>query len=266
MSVLPCIDIGVNLTHRSFRQDLTDVIYRARDVGVSTMIVTGTCLRSSQEAADLSLNFPGTLYATAGVHPHNANQFTEETLTALRAVSVERHVVAIGECGLDYVRDFSPRDAQHRCFEAQLSLAAEVQLPVFLHDRGAFDDFLPTVKRYRDRLRNGVVHCFTGTRSQAFAYLDLGLYLGMTGWLCDPHRGGPLRELVAQLPADRLMIETDAPFLAPKDLVPKVKRNEPRFLPHVLQALSDCRQEPVAPLAQRILTTTRQFFQIDSRC
>lgn len=257
-----CIDIGANLTHKSFRQDITNVIYNAKEVGVVAMVVTGASVHSSQDAAALSANYPGTLYATSGVHPHDAKSFDDNTIETLEELLRESQVVAVGECGLDFNRDFSPRDMQHACLEAHLELAAKCQLPLFLHERDAHPPFLDLMTRYRDRISAGVVHCFTGTADHARAYLDLDLHLGITGWICDERRGLHLRDVVRDIPPERLLIETDAPYLAPRDLRPKVHRNEPKHLPHILKTVAECRGESPTTLAEQILQTTKDFFRI----
>jgi TatD DNase family protein len=173
-------------------------------------------------------------------------------------------VVAIGECGLDFDRDFSPRDVQRTCFEAQLELAAELKLPVFLHERAAHEDFLRILERWRPSLVGGVVHCFTGAEPQLDAYLALDLHVGITGWITDDRRGAHLRALVPHIPRDRLVIETDAPFLLPWSVSPRPtrRRNEPAFLPHVARAIARATGEPEAALAARTTAAARSLFRM----
>ncbi len=243
------VDIGVNLAHRRFHHDVEVVIARALAADVRWMIVTGTSVASSREAAALAARRSDCLRATAGVHPHDAKSWSAATEGELRALAAR--AVAIGECGLDYDRDFSPRDVQRRVFEAQLELAADLRLPVFLHERAAHADFCALLARHRPRLVGGVVHCFTGGPDEARAYLDLDLHLGVTGWICDERRGEALRAAASLVPTERLMVETDAPFLTPRDLRPKPKdgRNEPAFLPHVVEAVARCAGRPVGEVA-----------------
>lgn len=215
----PLIDIGVNLMHRSFHQDREQIVERAAEKGVSPLVITGTSVRNSTEAARYAARYPGQLYATAGVHPHDAKSCNSQTIAQLKALAVLPQVVAIGECGLDYNRDFSPRDVQREWFAKQIRLAIELQLPLFLHEREAFADFMAILKE--QGAPKAVVHCFTGTRAELAAYLDMGLYIGITGWICDERRGKHLQQLVRSIPLDRLMIETDAPFLTPRDLKEK---------------------------------------------
>ena len=238
--MMDLIDIGANLTHESFDRDRGAVLQKACAAGVRRLIVTATSVTESVRALELAKAHPGTLFTTAGIHPHNAARFDEHSAAAMSQLSTQDEVVAVGECGLDYYRDFAPRLDQRRAFQAQLEIAADVQLPVFLHQRDAHETFLRLLRPFSSRLCGGVAHCFTGTPDMAQAYLDMGLYIGITGWLCDERRGGDLRDAVAQLPLDRLLIETDAPFLLPRDLPrkPRGRRNEPRFLPHILQRLA----------------------------
>ena len=256
-----CIDIGVNLTSRQFRGDVDQVIEEAKQAGVSQMVVTGSCESSSLSADRLCEEHPGYLYSTAGIHPHDAKLFAPETsIATLEGLYEKPHVVAVGECGLDYNRDFSPRDQQRKCFAAQLELAVKTGLPLFLHERDAHDDFVAMLKEVRSEISRGVVHCFTGSAKEAEAYLELDLHLGITGWICDERRGTHLREIVKSIPVDRLMIETDAPYLAPRDYRPKIRRNEPKYLPHILRTVAECRGEDEKLFMARILNTTQTFF------
>lgn len=258
-----CIDIGANLTNKKFNHDLEDVLAQSKDAGLSQIVLTGTSERTSRDASTICQRHPGFLYSTAGIHPHDAKSFDQTRTTALlKELYTEDHVVAVGECGLDFNRDFSPRDQQRDCFAAHIDLAASNGLPLFLHERDAFDEFYSMMEQSRDRISGGVVHCFTGTASQAKAYLDLDLHLGITGWICDERRGRHLREVVRSIPVERLMIETDCPYLAPRDYRPRINRNEPKYLPHILQTVADCRDEPVEQLSEAILATTKAFFGI----
>ena len=256
------IDIGANLTNKSFAPDLDDVLRRAQAAGVETLIVTGTSAKESAAAAALAARHPGLLYSTAGVHPHDAKSCDDGTIDALAALAARPEVVAVGECGLDYNRDFSPRPVQRRWFEAQLELAAALQMPVFLHSRDAHDDMLALVKAHRDRLVGGVVHCFTGTDDEARDWLDLDMHLGITGWICDERRGTHLRDVVKGIPLDRLMVETDCPYLMPRTLRPrpKTRRNTPDHLPHITCALAECMGLPPEIVAEGTTATARRLF------
>jgi TatD DNase family protein len=259
------IDIGANLAHESFAHDLEAVLHRARAAGVTTVIVTGTSLEGSRAAAELATGRAPMLYATAGVHPHEASQFTDATLAGLRALAAHPAVKSLGECGLDYHRNYSPRAAQLHAFEAQLELAAALHRPLFLHDRDAHADMLPLLKQYRDRVPAAVVHCFTGTREELHAYLDLDLHIGITGWICDERRGLHLRELVRDIPRDRLMLETDSPYLLPRTIkpAPKTRRNEPAYLAYVLETVAASAGRAREEIARETTAAARRFFELD---
>lgn len=258
----PLIDIGVNLMHRSFQQDREEVVARAAASGVTPLVITGTSLRSSAEAARYAGRFPGKLYATAGVHPHDAKSCDASTIHKLKELAALPQVVAVGECGLDYNRDFSPRDVQRKWFAAQVQLAQELDMPLFLHEREASGDFAAILKEHD--AKRAVVHCFTGSASELETYLEMGLYIGITGWICDERRGRHLQELVRTIPLDRLMLETDAPFLTPRDLQvkPAEGRNEPVYLPHILQTVARCMGRPAEEVAEETTKTARAFFAL----
>ena len=256
------IDIGANLCHESFASDLDDVLDRAADSGVVRIIVTGSSRPDSEAAAALARRHPSRLRATAGVHPHEASTFDGEVAAAIEALAGCKEVVAIGETGLDFCRDFSPRPDQERAFEAQLEIAARLGLPVFLHERDAHRRFIEILRPVRDRLGAVVIHCFTGDRGALHAYLDLDLHVGITGWICDERRGLHLRDLAGRIPADRLMLETDSPYLLPRDLRPRPRsrRNEPALLAHIAVAVAGATGETVEALAARTTATACAFF------
>lgn len=258
------IDIGVNLMHRSFSEDRESVVQSAVGEGVNPLIITGTSERSSMQAIKYASRYPGKLYCTVGVHPHDAKSCTPETLKNLEKLVEEDCVVAIGECGLDYNRDFSPRNIQRRYFEAQIELACKTGLPLFLHERDAFDDFIETLEKYRNEISNMVVHCFTGSKEELQKYLQLGCYIGITGWICDERRGRRLIDLVKLIPSDKLMIETDAPFLTPRNMndKPGNGRNEPKYLTHILNNLAYYLNEDPKDLADITYQNTKKFFNI----
>ena len=258
------IDIGANLTHESFAHDLAAVLDRARAAAVGPIVVTGASRSGSVEAQQLAAAHPGFLYATAGLHPHHAHEYDGDMDDLFRTLLAHPEVVAVGETGLDYNRDYSPRDAQRFAFEQQLKIAVDVQKPLFLHQRDAHADFIAIVDALRDRLPPAVVHCFTGERDELVDYLDRGFFIGITGWICDERRGQHLRELVRLIPADRLMIETDAPYLLPRTLKPKPshRRNEPAFLPHICEEIARDRGEDPAATAANSTATATRFFRL----
>ncbi|MDX1432179.1 MAG: TatD family hydrolase [Gammaproteobacteria bacterium] len=259
------VDIGANLSHEGFARDLPDVLARAREAGVTRLVVTGASEAESRRAHDIASGRPDMLRATAGVHPHLAREWSPRAAATLRELAGSPAVVALGETGLDFNRDFSPRPAQERAFEAQLELAAELGMPVFMHERDAHERFVEILARHRDRLGDCVIHCFTGNAAELDAYLDLDLHVGITGWICDERRGLHLRELVARIPLERLMLETDAPYLLPRNLTPKPKsrRNEPMSLPHVLREVARCYGLAPETVARATTETAMKFFRFD---
>ncbi len=238
------------------------MIARAAAAGVSHQIVTGADLASSRQASALAQLDRLRLSCTAGVHPHHAAAFEASMLDAFAGLLQGPEVVAVGECGLDYFRDLAPRAAQRACFVAQLELAVRVAKPVFLHQRDAHQDFTAILEDYAGALCGGVAHCFTGSSSEVECYLALGLHVGVTGWICDERRGGALREAVSRIPADRLLLETDAPYLLPRDLKPPppARRNEPRFLPHIAGVVAGLRGESLEFLAAASTANARRLF------
>lgn len=265
------IDIGINLTSNRFKADLPQVLERAYAAQVKQMVITGTSVRESKEALalcrthdtqDLNGAQGRRLFSTAGVHPHNAKEWNAQTTATLRTLLQQPSVRAVGECGLDFDRDFSPRPLQEKAFAEQLELAVQLQRPVFMHERDAANRFIAILRDFRDHLPAAVVHCFTGSREALNAYLDLDLHIGITGWICDERRGAHLQELVREIPSKRLMLETDGPYLLPRTMKnpPASKRNEPAFLPEVLRVTARCRQEDEESLARQTTACARAFF------
>jgi TatD DNase family protein len=256
------IDIGANLAHDSFDADRDAVMQRAAAAGVAQMVVTGSSEDSIRKAIALSRAHRGVLFATAGIHPHHAADLTADTLPWLQELARDSHVVAVGECGLDYFRDLSPRDLQRRAFAWQLELAATTGKPVFLHQRDAHEDFIAILREHK--VSRGVAHCFTAGEPERDAYLELGLHIGITGWINDERRGLHLREVVKGIPADRLLLETDAPYLLPRDIRPKpaTRRNEPGFLPYVARAVAAARAESPETLAATSAAVARTLFSL----
>jgi TatD DNase family protein len=259
------VDIGINLAHDSFDPDRDAVIERAARAGVTQMIITGSSGESTRKAIEIARAYPGRLFATAGVHPHHASELTAELAAEIENLAHAPEVVAVGECGLDYFRNYSPREAQREAFSRQLEIAARVGKPLFLHQRDAHEDFLAILREHsRSLARSGVAHCFTGTREQMLAYLDLGLSIGITGWICDERRGTHLLPLMREIPTDRLLIETDGPYLLPRDLQPKPssRRNEPMYLPHIAATIARARGEPFESLARSSTAAARKLFAL----
>jgi len=262
--VAPLIDIGINLAHDSYDADREAVLARAEAAGVVQMVITGSSGPSTHRAIELARTHEGRLFATAGLHPHHATDLTDELLAELEQLAREPEVVAVGECGLDYFRNFSPPAAQRTALHRQLELAARLRKPVFLHERAAHEDFVAILREHRASLVGGVAHCFTGNRSQLHRYLDLDLAIGITGWICDERRGAHLLPLMSEIPANRLLLETDGPYLLPRNLTakPANRRNEPAYLPYVAAAVARARGEPVDRVAESSTETARKVFNI----
>ena len=258
------IDIGANLAHDSFDDDRDEVLQRAADAGVARIIITGSSDDSNARAAALAETSDGKLFSTAGVHPHHASDYTDESDALIRSLVAKDAVVAVGECGLDYFRNFSPRDAQLDAFRRQLQIAKETGLPVFLHQRDAHDDFIDVLEPSLPGLSRAVAHCFTGEHESLREYIELGLYIGITGWICDERRGKHLHDIVSVVPDDRLLIETDAPYLLPRTIKPKPKtrRNEPEYLPEVLRVVAQARGQSEDHVAQITTENATRFFAL----
>jgi len=258
------VDVGANLAHDSFDDDRDEVMQRAADAGVATMIVTGSSDDSNVRAAQLAEASNGVLFSTAGVHPHHASNYTDESDALIRSLAGNDVVIAIGECGLDYFRNFSPREAQLSAFRRQLDVARETGLPVFLHQRDAHDDFVETLEPALPDLSRAVAHCFTGEGESLREYLAMGLYVGITGWICDERRGKHLHDIAHIIPDDKLLIETDAPYLMPRtiQLKPRTRRNEPMYLPEVLNVVAEARDQSVGHVAEITSRNARRFFDL----
>ena len=268
----PSVDIGANLVDDAFEKDANEVLQRAKKTGLRAVVVTGTSITGSQLAlkfAEEKCTDELRVYATCGVHPHDAKSATETTMSELRELASHPKCVAVGECGLDFDRNFSPQDTQKRVFEQQLALAKELGKPVFMHCRDAAEELRECVERagceFGEGGMAGVVHCFTGTREEAEAFLAMGLHIGVTGWICDDREGRSAQaaEALRAVPRGRLMVETDAPYLTPRTIRPnrlRPWRNEPCLLPHVCAKAAECRGESVEDLCSHTLRTTELFF------
>lgn len=262
LTPLTLIDIGANLAHDSFDADRDAVLERAQATGVAAMIVTGSTLDDSEKAIALARRFPDRLRATAGVHPHHATGLQASDSGRLSDLLADPMVAAAGECGLDYFRNFSPPAEQRRAFELQLGIAEQQGRPLFLHQRDAHADFLALLRAHPAVASRGVLHCFTGGPQELEDCLALGLSIGVTGWVCDERRGQALRESVPRIPVERLMLETDAPYLLPRTIHPKPahRRNEPAFLITVLEETARHRDQTPALLAAQTTANACRFF------
>lgn len=259
---MPWFDVGVNLTNSSFTAQLEAVMARAAEAGVERMVVIGTSLSTSEQAVALAERYPNQLVATVGIHPHDAAAAPADYLGRLAALAEHPQVRAIGECGLDYNRNYSPPAVQRQIFAGQLGLAAELNLPVYLHERDALADQLSLLREHHASLPGLLTHCFTGGQSALEKYLALDCYIGVTGWVCDERRGDELRAAVPKIPADRIMLETDAPYLLPRTLRPKPKTrvNEPCHVPHIAMTLASLRNQSVDELERDTWRNSQHFF------
>jgi len=258
------IDIGANIAHDSFDEDRADMMRRAADAGVDRIIVTGSSDESNVQAANLAEQSPGILYSTAGVHPHHASDYTDDSDALIRSLIKKDCVVAVGECGLDYFRDLSPRGAQLDAFKRQLDIAKDSGLPVFLHQRDAHDDFVEVLEPALPDISRAVAHCFTGEGESLREYIAMGLYVGVTGWICDERRGKHLHDIVSIIPDDKLLIETDAPYLLPRTIRPRPKsrRNEPMYLPEVVRVIAEARGQTEDHIATITTANAMRFFEL----
>jgi len=262
--MIEAIDIGVNLTNKSLLADVDAVLQRAQQAGVTQMVVTGTSIAESQKAIELCERYPERLVSTCGIHPHHASDWDQDSYAHMRNMAQLDCVRAIGETGLDFNRNFSPPAAQEFSFQQQMALAAELKMPLFCHQRDAHTRFVEMLRDYRDQIDRVVVHCFTDTRAALIEYLDLDCYIGITGWICDERRGLELRQLAKLVPDDRLLLETDAPYLLPRNLDPKPesRSNEPAYLPHILREVAGCQKRDPVDLARACLQNSRRFFDL----
>ncbi|MEZ5978767.1 MAG: TatD family hydrolase [Planctomycetota bacterium] len=259
------VDIAANLTSSQFDADRADVIARAVAAGVDRMVVLGLNVPDVRRAVELAGSHRGTLFATAGVHPHSAGEFGPDDVAALRELAALPGIVAVGECGFDFARMWSDEASQRRCVDAHLELAIETGLPLYLHEREAREAMLDAVGPVRDRLSRVVVHCFTGSREDLEAYLEHDFHVGITGWICDERRGAHLLDVVGLIPEDRLMVETDAPYLLPRTLRPKPRsrRNEPAYLSEVVRTIASATGRTPERVAEASTRTAEAFFDFD---
>ena len=256
-------DAGVNLFSAQFDDDRLQVVTQAQAAGVTELLLISSDLAETQDNLQFCSKHIGS-FCTAGVHPHQADHVPDDWLTLLEQQLQKPGVVAVGECGLDYNRMFSAKEQQLRVFSAQLSLAKQHAKAVYLHERDAFTDQIDLLKSHQ--IQHGIAHCFTGDDRQLRAYLDLGLYIGITGWLCDERRGSALQQALNFVPLDRLVLETDAPYLLPRNLQdkPKSRRNEPAYLPAIGAKVAELLQLDIALIANTSRANSLKLFGISA--
>ncbi|WP_133405731.1 TatD family hydrolase [Parashewanella tropica] len=259
------IDIGVNLVGSKLEHRLDTVLQEANQHHVEAMVIIGSDLDESADVINTCSHYPNQLFATAGVHPHHASSWNSHSRNRLIELAKHPQVVAIGECGLDFNRNYSPKQDQLYAFEQQLHIAAELNKPIYMHCRDAHDEFIELLSKYRSAIPKAVLHCFTGDTKQLQDCLAMDLYIGVTGWICDERRGQELAEAVKHIPDNRILLETDSPYLIPRNLKPKPKSgtNYPKYLPNIAATIADLRGQPLKDLAEQCYKNTLNFFDMD---
>ena len=254
-------DIGANLTHESFNKDLNSVIEKSLTNGIKNICVTGCDLEDSRKAIEIAKLFPKNLITTCGIHPHYADSFDENSSSEIISICKNSLVTAIGETGLDFNRNFSKKEKQIQSFLNHIEIANSLNLPMFLHQRDAHQDFMDCINTEKPEVKC-IVHCFTGQKNELEEYLIKDFYIGLTGWICDPKRGAHLEELIPIIPLDKLLIETDSPYLLPKNLKVKGRRNEPSFLNEILKKIVEVRKETETEIKEALMKNSLCFFNL----
>lgn len=228
-----------HLQDRKLRGDVDQILERARQAGVNRVVCVGYDLPSSQEAVALARKYPQ-VYAAVGVHPHDAKTLTPEVLDKLKSLAAESKVVAIGEIGLDFYRDLSPRELQKQAFIDQIKLAQTLGKPIIIHDREANQPVFEIVKQYKAGKNMGIMHCYSGNVPLATEFIKLGFYISLAGPLTYKNARRP-QEVAAKLPINRLLVETDCPYLTPEPLRGKI--NEPANIKYVVEKMAELRRQ-----------------------
>ena len=256
------IDIACNFTHPSFKENLDQVLMDAMAVDVKKFVLLCASLDDLKPIQKIQSRNPSQFFITAGIHPHHANEILTLNEVPLVDKLLSIKPDAIGETGLDYFRNISPPEIQRDSFAMHIDIAKALKKPLYLHQRDAHDDFINIIKDNSTSLPSFVVHCFTGTQKQLDDYLDLGAFIGLTGWICDEKRNQDLRASIKNIPLDRLMLETDCPYLVPKNLTTKAKKNinEPKYLPHIAQEVSDLMNISIESLREATSQNAEAFF------
>ncbi|WDN89924.1 TatD DNase family protein [Desulfosarcina sp. BuS5] len=255
-------DSHCHLDDRIFKKDFDNLMQRAAEAGVEAVMIVGIDLDSSKKAVAMAKS-NACFYASTGVHPHDAKSCSEKTIKDLVKIANDANVRAWGEIGLDFNRMYSPGDVQEKWFIRQLETADSLELPVIFHERDSNGRLLKILKSFFNHKRRGVVHCFSGSRDELGEYLDMGLYIGITGILTIKKRGAYLRDIVKDIPVERLLVETDAPYLTPAPEKNRTRRNEPAFVRSVLLKLAEVRKDDPESLAEKIWNNTCRLYGID---
>ena len=256
------IDIACNFTHESFKHNLDEVINNAEQEGVEKFVLLCASLADIDPIKVIQDNAPEKYFISAGIHPHHATEILEINYDALLNKLKSISPNAIGETGLDYFRNISPPDIQKKSFGMHIEIAKELSLPLYLHQRDAHGDFIRIIKENISNFPKFVVHCFTGTQAELDEYLELGAYIGLTGWICDAKRNIDLRKSIKNIPIEKMMIETDSPYLIPKNLMVKPKKNinEPKYLPHIANEICELTGYDLEELKSATSNNAIEFF------
>ena len=234
-------DIACNFSSNRYDNDLDEVIKNAKNNNVTKFLVVSASINDVDKVYSIYQKYRSDCFFTVGTHPHHANEINSESMKKMRILVKDLKPCSVGETGLDFFRNLSTLEEQIFAFEEQIKLSIEFNKPLFLHQRDAHDEFIKIIMKYKNDINKAVVHCFTGTQKQLDSYLNLGFYIGLTGWICDERRNVELRKSIKNIPLDKLMIETDSPYLIPRNLIikPKNNRNEPSYLPHIAKEIAD---------------------------
>ena len=258
------IDIGANLTHPELNKKIDAIVDNIKSTNIAKVIITSSNITDTKEALNIIKKYPNLFYTTVGFHPHNAKDYNSNDVTEIETLLNNNKVLALGECGLDFYRKYSSKKEQFFCFEQHLEIAKNIKKPIFLHERHAFKDFVNILKKHKDKLFKYVVHCFTGNKEELKTYIDMGCYIGITGWITDENRGKHLHEIIKYIPEDRLMIETDAPYLIPHNIDFKHDGvNEPSYLIYVAETIAKCLNKDINYIKDMTFRNTKLFFNIN---
>lgn len=259
LKIMKYIDIGANLTSAKFNDNLEEILEESFNNNLNCIIITGTTALSSRVARNIVYtNSKYNLYYTIGVHPHNSKDFSKKQYENFKELIKDPKAIAVGECGLDYTRNYSNKQKQMDAFEKQISIAIEINKPLFLHERDASDDFINIMSKYQNKIR-GVVHCFTGNNETLKKYLDMGLYIGITGWICDDARNSELIDAIKCIPINKLMVETDCPYLSPV-IIDEI--NTPKNIKYVVKKIAEILNIDEDSLSNQLYDNTKYFFNI----
>lgn len=234
-------DIACNFSSNRYDKDLDEVIKNAKNNNVTKFLVVSASIDEIDKVYSIYQKYKSDCFFTVGTHPHHANEINADSIKKMRGLIEDLKPNSVGETGLDFFRNLSTLEEQTFAFEEQIKLSIEFNKPLFLHQRDAHDEFMKIITKYKNDINKAVVHCFTGTQKQLDSYLNLGFYIGLTGWICDERRNVELRKSLKNIPLNKLMIETDSPYLIPRNLNIKIKnnRNEPSNLPHIAKEIAD---------------------------